>query len=274
MFKFVAETIVFAAVLLLMAVLVPAGELVSRMPDGPARRRWRFAQPGILLLLVACSAYLVAFWEQHRTIEDLAAPVALLLAAVAVAALVRLSLRSIVEVRQASVPEHSGVTDALLGIYNRNYLEHRLAEEVARSRRYGAPLSVLLFDIDHFRRVNATWGREVGDRVLNFLGHLLLMGVRESDVVARYGGEEIVVIAPSTTSAQAVVLAERLRKDVEAENLQFGGEDGGPPLLQVTVSVGVAELGGAEEEWGPMVDRANEALGQAKRAGRNRVAAA
>lgn len=270
--KLLAEVCVVIGAFVLVMALVPARALTSTLTDEALRQRWRSVQWRILVFLVGYAAYLVVFWDRHKHWEDLFAPVALLLAALLTYTVVRLALDTAAQAKPAARMEREGITDALVGVYNRRYLEHRLSEEVARARRHAVPLSVLLFDIDHFRRVNEKWGREVGDRVLNYLGHLLLGGVRESDVVARYGGEEIMVIAPATTMEQAVALAERLREEVERENLGFGGEMGGKPELQVTVSVGVGELQPEETEWEPLVARADAAVIKAKLSGRNRVA--
>lgn len=270
--KLVAEVFVVVAALVLVAALVPVNGVVALVPSGSVRHRWRVLQTGILCCVAAYSTYLVFFWERHRTWFDLIAPAAFLAAALLTVATARLALETAKEVRHTVRSEREGVTDALVGVYNRRYLEHRLSEEVARSKRHALPLSVLLFDLDHFRRLNEKWGREVGDRVLNYLGHLLLNAVRESDVVARYGGEELIVIAPNTTLDQGLELADRLRRHVEQENLGFGGEAGDKPELQVTVSVGVAQFEAEEDEWSEMVTRADQALTRAKKAGRNRVA--
>lgn len=270
--RLLAEVCVVIGAFVLVMALVPARALAARLTDESLRQRWRMVQWRILVFLMGYAAYLVVFWDRHKRWEDLFAPIALLLAAMLTHTVVRLAQDTAAQAKPAARAEREGITDALVGVYNRRYLEHRLSEEVARARRHAVPLSVLLFDIDHFRRVNEKWGREVGDRVLNYLGHLLLGGVRESDVVARYGGEEIMVIAPATTMEQAVALAERLREEVERENLGFGGEMGGKPELQVTVSVGVGELQPEETEWEPLVARADAAVIKAKVSGRNRVA--
>lgn len=270
--KLVAEVFVVVAALVLVAALVPVNRIVAMVREGSVRQWWRVLQTGILCCVAASSSYLVFFWERHRTWFDLIAPAAFLAAALLTVATVYLALETAAEVRHTGRSEREGVTDALVGVYNRRYLEHRLAEEVARAKRHALPLSVLLVDLDHFRRLNEKWGREVGDRVLNYLGHMLLNAVRESDVVARYGGEELIVIAPSTTLEQALGLADRLRRHVEQENLGFGGEAGDKPELQVTVSVGVAQYQEAETEWSEMVLRADQAVKRAKKAGRNRVA--
>jgi len=104
-----------------------------------------------------------------------------------------LSLHTAIDIRRVTVLEHENITDPLIGIYNRRYLDRRLQEEFIRARRYSLPLSVLLLDIDHFKRVNDAYGHQVGDLVLSYLGKLLLSAIRATDIIARYGGEEILI---------------------------------------------------------------------------------
>ena len=272
MVRVLAEVCVVVGALLLLAALVPINEVIAQVPQSGIRHRWRTLQAVLLLFLIGYSTYLVVFWERHTEPLDMLVPGILLLGGGAMLMAIRLSTETVAELRTAVRPEREVVIDSLVGIYNRRYIEHRLAEEVARAKRHGLDLSVLVFDLDHFRQLNDHWGRVVGDRVLNYLGRHLLGAVRESDVVARFGGEELIVIAPNTALTHALELADRLRKGVELENLGFGGEAGDTPELQVTVSVGVAQLDPAADEWATLVRRAEEAVTRAKRAGRNRVA--
>ncbi|HET8734330.1 MAG TPA: diguanylate cyclase, partial [Anaeromyxobacteraceae bacterium] len=153
-------------------------------------------------------------------------------------------------------------TDALTGIANRQGFNEAMAREFARSRRFRHPLSIVLVDLDHFKRVNDEHGHAVGDQVLAGTARLLATRVRESDFVARWGGEEFAVIASMTDAAGAARLAEKLRDRLEATRL---GPDGG-----VTASFGVAEMR-PDDTVQTMVRRADEALYAAKDGGRNRV---
>lgn len=270
--RLLAEALVVVGAMVLVTALVPLSGLLGQLSDAE-RVRWRVVQGVILAYVLGYSTYLVAFWERHQDWWDLIAPATLFASALLVRSVVGAARDSAAGARDVPHHERESITDTMVGVFNRRYLEHRLGEEVARARRHAVPLCVLLFDIDYFRRVNEKWGRDVGDRVLGYLGHLLLAGVRESDVVARYGGEELLVIAPATEAAQAEALADRLRAAVEAENLSFGREAGSDPEVRVTVSVGIGELQPGETEWGPMVARAESAVIRAKLSGRNRVAA-
>ncbi|GEM_PF-327339 len=154
-------------------------------------------------------------------------------------------------------------TDALTGLWNRRYLDQALSAEVERSRRYGMELSVLLFDIDHFKKFNDTYGHDQGDRVLKAVAEATQVTVRQVDVACRYGGEEFVVILPGTAIDGALEIAERLRARIAALDV-----DG----LGVTTTIGVAdcrELGAAKPS--ELLEAADKALYEGKKGGRNRV---
>ena len=153
-------------------------------------------------------------------------------------------------------------TDALTGIANRQAFNEVIARELARAKRFRQPLSVVIVDIDHFKRVNDRHGHPVGDQVLKAVAGLLATRVRESDFVARWGGEEFAVIASMTDAAGAARLAEKLRALLEVTNL-------GPPGC-MTASFGVAELQ-ADDTAESLLQRADGALYDAKEGGRNRV---
>jgi len=169
--------------------------------------------------------------------------------------------------------ESISVTDPLTGLHNRRYLMQEGERLVARHVRSGQPLTVLMLDIDHFKKVNDTHGHQMGDALLRHVSGIVAETVRGSDVLARIGGEEFCILAPSADEAQAVLLAERIRERVQMCPLPLGRE-----TLACTLSIGVARL--AEDvEFGssPLEDalaRADAALYEAKRTGRNRVAAA
>ncbi|WP_243089403.1 GGDEF domain-containing protein [Thermus neutrinimicus] len=153
-------------------------------------------------------------------------------------------------------------TDPLTGLRNRRYLDLVLERELFRVRRYGRPLSLMILDLDHFKQVNDRYGHPVGDRVLETLAHCLEGQLRQSDRAVRLGGEEFAILLAETPLAQAVRLAGRVRQAVAALKV--------PPVAGLSVSIGVAE---ARPEDSPLslLKRADEALYQAKRRGRNRV---
>lgn len=159
--------------------------------------------------------------------------------------------------------------DALTGLNNRRQLETRLKQETSQAERQGHPLSVIMLDIDFFKNFNDTYGHAVGDLVLKEVATTVRLNLRESDIPARYGGEEICVLLPFTDLEHAKQVAERVRTGVESKLIPVE-IDGKEESLKVTVSIGVAQFskGSNPEE---LYIKADEALYQAKRNGRNRV---
>lgn len=154
------------------------------------------------------------------------------------------------------------LTDSLTGIYNRQFFMQRLKEEIARAQRYHEEFSVLFFDIDHFKQFNDRWGHQAGDETLRFIAQQLRRWARQSDVYARWGGEEFVVILPRTGKEQARQAAERLRRQVAEAKTRYGS---------VTISVGVASFPADSQDALGLINCADEAAYQSKSGGRNRV---
>ena len=159
------------------------------------------------------------------------------------------------------------MTDELSGLFSRRYFETRLAEEWARHLRYGAPVSVACFDLDHFKNFNDTLGHGAGDMAIRRFGEILRAAVRASDLACRSGGEEFAVLFPETTARPALAVADRVRRSIERE--PFASE--GRPF-RVTVSAGVADTAGlSAEDRHQLMFRADKALYVAKDSGRNRT---
>jgi len=169
--------------------------------------------------------------------------------------------------------KHIGLTDALTGVHNRRYFDRRLIEEVERVQRNRQPLSCLFLDVDHFKRVNDTYGHQVGDRVLQEVAGRIKAQLRLSDALGRYGGEEFAALLVQTDSEHALDIAERIRASIGGEPFRLGGDH----HLEVTISVGMATLSPGEEEVltatsaEQLVAKADAAVYRAKQAGRNRV---
>lgn len=165
----------------------------------------------------------------------------------------------------------AAITDGLTGLRSRRYLEQALSTEAARVRRSGDPLSMLLLDIDHFKKVNDTYGHHGGDRVLVEVARRLRSLARPGDLVARYGGEEFAVLLRDTDPARGREIAERIRHGIAAAPIAVGDNR----LHRVTISLGVAGMAAtSEENVDDLVLAADRALYAAKDAGRNQVAAA
>ncbi len=168
----------------------------------------------------------------------------------------------------------SGFTDVLTGWHNRRYLQVRIKEELARARRDQTYLACLMLDIDHFKRINDTWGHAAGDAILQELASRIDAQVRASDVAARYGGEEFVILLPDTEHQAAVQTAQRIRKAVSAAPYALPADE----PVSITVSIGVA--GSCPESASndlktigdALIARADVALYKAKAGGRDQVA--
>lgn len=161
------------------------------------------------------------------------------------------------------------IVDGLTEVHNKRYLMEFLDRELARSARYNRPLSLLIFDLDRFKSINDNLGHLGGDFTLRELATCVKAGIRKEELFARYGGEEFAVVLPEVTAEGALAIAERLRKRVEEHPFQFDDKP-----YQITISIGVASTNG-DESLTPieLIRQADEKLFQAKREGRNRVAA-
>lgn len=174
-------------------------------------------------------------------------------------------LRDDAELRHDESLYESATRDQLTGLDNRRQLLALLRSHLARAHRTGAPLTFLLIDADHFKKINDTYGHDIGDEALKFLARILRSCCRESDLVGRWGGEEFGVALPDTPLADAITLAERIRRTTAGSDLVLGTR-----ILRMTVSVG-----GADFRDGDTVDtlfrRADEQLYRSKENGRNCV---
>jgi len=156
------------------------------------------------------------------------------------------------------------ITDSLTGLFNRNHFQCVSEAEMSRSARYGIPLSFIMFDIDHFKRINDTHGHDSGDVVLKAISSQVLDQIRDTDSLFRWGGEEFILLLPHTTGNESVVLAERIRLGIENTAYEIVGK--------VTCSFGVTSYHGSESGQ-QLFSRLDELLYESKRSGRNRVTA-
>jgi diguanylate cyclase (GGDEF)-like protein len=167
--------------------------------------------------------------------------------------------------KNATLAQLSSI-DGLTGLRARRFVDDVLNIEFLRARRYRTPLSVVMADVDHFKKVNDEYGHLAGDTVLRGVSEVVRCMVRTTDVVGRYGGEELIVVGPQNDVAGAAVLAERLRGAIEAARFEFGDEK-----LSVTVSFGVAEYQRHMKSAEALIEAADRALYAAKQRGRNQV---
>jgi len=160
------------------------------------------------------------------------------------------------------------IRDGLTGLYNRRHGEDKLTAEIDRAMKFSRKLSLLFIDLDHFKFFNDTHGHQAGDEVLHSLGRLMNDAARDSDTVARWGGEEFIIISPETDEQQACQLAESIRKQVAAFAFPHADEQ---PLGHVSLSVGVATLSEGIDNAEELVGLADKAVYKAKESGRNRT---
>ena len=155
--------------------------------------------------------------------------------------------------------------DGLTGLFNRRYWQERFEQAYKLAKRREKPSTALMLDIDHFKKVNDTYGHQAGDSVIQSLAHLIKRCVRETDLAGRYGGEEFAVILTDSAVDNAVTVAERLRRLAEHSQVEHEGQ-----IIKFNISVGLAEfspLCDSPMEW---LERADQALYQAKQTGRNK----
>ena len=158
------------------------------------------------------------------------------------------------------------IKDHLTKIYNRLYLEEEAVREIEKARRYSYPISLIMFDLDEFKRVNDTFGHSYGDQVLISFARLLRSKIRGTDIPVRYGGEEFVVLLPYTHIDEAYHVAERIRREFEKTEFSFDGQN-----IKLTVSAGVSAARRGEYSLEELVSMADRAMYRAKKEGRNRV---
>lgn len=159
--------------------------------------------------------------------------------------------------------------DALTRLPNRQYFDERLLQELKRHQRYRHPLSMLMIDLDHFKKLNDTHGHQAGDMALEEVGRILMNSLRSSDTPARYGGEEFVALLSNTTEEQAWLLAERIREEIAGQRFHFKGR-----FFRITASIGVASMrSGMLSSPSDLLAEADAALYRAKNMGRNTVCA-
>ncbi len=158
------------------------------------------------------------------------------------------------------------IHDALTGLFNRHYLSERLKAEYSRAERTKKPISFLLMDIDHFKKINDAYGHQAGDHALKMLAQSLLSHIRQSDIACRYGGEEFMVILPDTDAAAAEKKAEVFRKSVHDLKIEFEGQ-----VFSITLSIGIAVFPEHGVENDQILSHADAALYAAKKSGRDKV---
>jgi diguanylate cyclase (GGDEF)-like protein len=263
--------LISVGIVFLIRSLFPMQQLIAELSDGSLQKRWKILSVLILFFVMGYVVFAYNLWLIQELHNPLSIVISFMLlgGGVFVFLVGQLALHTMSDIKKIASLKQESITDGLMGIKNRRYFEGRLCEEVAHSKRHKLPLSLLLLDVDHFKSINDTYGHQAGDEVLKNLSALVLKMVRDSDVVARYGGEEIAIIAPSTPKPEAELLAERLRNAIEKTTVATIGAT--QEVIQVTVSVGVSALGHVVMDRDALLEEADQALYTAKNQGRNKV---
>jgi len=245
--------------------------LIAELPEGDLKKRWNVLSHLIVFFIVSYFIFAASVWIARDELNTLSLVASIMLLLVGVFAYLvgQLALQTTSGVKDMAILQHESITDSLTGLRNRRYFDQRILEEVALSKRYKLPLTFMLLDVDYFKKINDTYGHKVGDEVLENLSKIVMEVVRDSDIVARYGGEEIAIITPNTGKQEAELLAERLRGIVEKTTVSTISAT--QEVVQVTVSIGICSLSAIITDKEALLEEADQALYLAKKYGRNRV---
>lgn len=266
--------VLFVGACLICVSYVRIQRMMEEIPKGALRRRWSDLRALILFFVAGYLIYIFLNWMKLLDEKfELIVPAMFFLVAVLILFIGTLALETATEFIRFSTLERESIMDHLTGVHNRRYLDERIVSEAIRAHRYDMPLSMMMIDIDHFKAVNDCYGHQIGDLVLKSLGELLIKIVRVTDVVARYGGEEIVILTIQTEISDTFDLAEKLCKAVEASIMVPADKNEHREAIRITVSIGVAGFDQHVFDSQVMIKKADMALYQAKREGRNRVIA-
>lgn len=258
-------------IILLIITLIPLRKLMHELPHGSIRKLWQILSGMILFFIATYIIIALQFRAQNDFSSKEIVCTVLFLGSLFVLMVCILSLQTARDIKRIYTLEIENITDPLMSIKNRRYLDQKIEEEFSKAARYDLAFSILMIDIDHFKNINDIYGHDTGDLVLKKLGILINTLIRETDTVARYGGEEIMVLCPSTDLHHAAWLAERLRHEIETCVMVSSDMENESRELLVTVSIGIAEFSSDVFCATDLVKRADEAMYQAKDAGRNRV---
>ncbi len=178
-----------------------------------------------------------------------------------------LTALALANVRLRENLRHQSIRDSLTGLYNRRYFEEALFKQIHQAQRSEFTFSILMLDIDHFKKINDGYGHEVGDLALREVGKLLESSIRQGDLAARYGGEEFIILLHNADSEKALKRADKIRLDISKLQIKYGAEH----VIPLTISIGIASYPKDNEDKDKLVELADNALYAAKHSGRNKV---
>ena len=265
------NTLLILGLVGLLVSIHPVRLLQADLPDGKLRSFWSLLLGLICLFIVGYLAYIILFWSTASDWADLVVPGVFFFGALFVLLVSWLSFRTGQNLKRIYLLEHETTIDSLTAVYNRRHFDRRLREVFSVARRHAQPVSLIMLDIDFFKRINDQCGHPVGDLVLKRLTEVLSGNVREGDIVCRYGGEEFAVILPQTDLEDASMLTERLREQVQKTEIVPENISPTQRAVQITISLGVATSSPSMDAEHQLLDAADQALFSAKEAGRNQV---
>ncbi|HWS15314.1 MAG TPA: diguanylate cyclase [Candidatus Methylomirabilis sp.] len=266
----ISSALIVLGAILLAVSLSPTTRIIRELAPGPTQSRWELLR-GFIVLFIAGYVVCLGTFTVQRDASHVVVSSIFFLGACFVLLVCVLAHGTVADIKRIATLEAETITDPLMEIYNRRHLERRLEEEFARARRYGFPLSLLLLDIDHFKKVNDDHGHPAGDLVLKGIGEILKKIVRNVDVPARYGGEEVAILLAHTPDMDAAILAERIRRTIEGTPFPVDAPAGSGIPLRCTVSIGVAAMTRECAKAGQLLQMADTAMYRAKQDGRNRT---
>ncbi|GEM_PF-3165118 len=269
-----------ACVLVLLAGAVAQGycfimvrKLARSLPAGRIRNKLTLLE--VLIAGLALLYFAFALFSTSAAVLDLIATISIPLTLMVGFVLLTCQIiqRTVGALLRVELAESQRIIDNEMGIYNRHYFKFRLKEEYNLAHRHGLVFSVLLLAVDYLERVNYSYGRVYGGKLLSSLGELIKGSVRQTDTVARYGGEEVAILLPHTGSAGARVVAEKLRKRVQEKTFYLDDDHKiNRVMIACTISIGVAVFTPDVKHMNQIMERADVALFKARDKGRNQVA--
>ncbi len=251
---------------LLVAAVPSLSSILRTLNQGRMRRGWYSLRALIFLFLIGYACFGVLAVNSRAAMTELVVSTILMAGGAFVLIVSRLSDFTTKDIVRIAALERDVMRDPLTGAFNRRYLDHKLDEEINRSRRLSRPLSALILDLDHFKHINDTYGHPTGDELLRHVCMLIDSHLQTMGTVVRYGGEEFVVVAPDHDINAADALGNRMLRHIADRPLILS--DG--TKLTVTASVGAAEFD-HNDTPAELLLRADEALYVAKRNGRNQL---
>lgn len=244
-------------------------KLMKELPSGNFRKWWGVMIVLILFFIIGYIYYAKQHHFNNGFVQNAIIPYILFFGSIFVYFTTTLFLWTTQDIKRIYTLEIENSTDPLMGICNRRHLNRILNDEFLKATRYSLPLSILMIDVDFFKKVNDNYGHDVGDMVLINLGTIMKALCRETDTVARYGGEEIMIVCPLTNGQNVVNLAERIRQQIESAIIVPADVEKGITEVRITVSIGIAEYTPDTSSVEGLVKRADTALYRAKNEGRN-----